>query len=225
LTGRSLSYWRTWFFDCDGVLINSNRVKSEALYRVLSSYGLDAIRRMLAFHRNHGGIGRTHKFQWFEREVLGCHVPGRIDQWKEAYSNELWAGVRTCEEQPGLRPWLARLRSAGCHLFVVSGAEQDELRTILADRELLSLFDDALGSPDNKHEILSRLVHSGAAARPGIFVGDSRYDMEAAVSAGLDTAFLTGWSDHEQVQPVIADVSPTYVAQTLEDLIQQIGGR
>ena len=56
-------------FDCDGVLIESNRVKTLAFGQTVSEFGQEAMDRMMAYHRENGGMSRWKKFEWFYREV------------------------------------------------------------------------------------------------------------------------------------------------------------
>lgn len=58
------------------------------------------------------------------------------------------------------------------------------------------MFDGGLfGSPDNKDTVLAREKASGHLQFPALFVGDSKYDYEAASRAGLDFVFLSDWTE------------------------------
>lgn len=80
--------------------------------------------------------------------------------------------------------------------MIVSGGDQAELREIFADRGLDRLFDGGIfGSPDTKETILARELESGNIRPQALFLGDSTYDHRAAVGAGLDFIFVSGWSE------------------------------
>lgn len=67
---------------------------------------------------------------------------------------------------------------------------------IFAARGLDHLFDGGIfGGPDNKDVILPREMEGGAIRTPALFLGDSRYDFEAAQRAGLDFVFVSGWTE------------------------------
>ena len=51
------------------------------------------------------------------------------------------------------------------------------------------------GSPDTKHEILQRELDAGTIDPNALFLGDSRYDHEAAKAFGLDFVFVSGWTE------------------------------
>lgn len=78
----------------------------------------------------------------------------------------------------------------------MSGGDQIELREIFAARGLEGYFDGGIfGSPDSKDVILEREIAAGTIHTPALFLGDSRYDHIAATRAGLDFAFVSGWSE------------------------------
>ncbi len=58
-----LSRYRTFIFDCDGVLIDSNRVKSNAFFAAGLLYGEEAAHRLVEYHRSSGGVSRYKKFE------------------------------------------------------------------------------------------------------------------------------------------------------------------
>ena len=83
----------------------------------------------------------------------------------------------------------------------MSGGDQAELHYIFAERGLASLFERGIyGSPDTKDEILSREIATGHLELPALFLGDSRYDHEAANLAGLDFIFIHEWTEFSEWQ-------------------------
>ncbi|WP_206057143.1 HAD family hydrolase [Nitratireductor sp. XY-223] len=213
--------WRTWVFDCDGVILNSNSVKRDAMFRAALPYGEHNARALVDYHVHNCGIGREIKFYRFLNEIVGLRegVDDAFNALMTAYSRELWNGVIACEEAPGLREALKVLRDDGVLLYVVSGAQQIELRSILSERGLIGFFDGVFGSPDSKDEILAREFASGAMTRPGIFIGDSRYDADAAARAGLDFVFLHGWSDFDDWRSYFASRVPLLIQETFQDFM------
>src|SRR5690606_28142226 len=60
----------TLVFDCDGVVLDSNRVKTEAFYQVALPYGEAAAQAFVAYHTANGGISRYKKFAHFLHEIV-----------------------------------------------------------------------------------------------------------------------------------------------------------
>ena len=50
-------------------------------------------------------------------------------------------------------------------------------------------------SPDSKEKIFQREISAKRMAKPGLFIGDSRYDYEASKFAGLDFIFVEHWTE------------------------------
>ncbi|WP_439858869.1 HAD family hydrolase [Pseudomonas sp. MBLB4136] len=196
MTVFDVSQYRTLVFDCDGVVLNSNSVKTQAFYVAALPYGESAAQALVDYHVGHGGVSRYKKFEFFLSEVVGRK---KIDEAElktllESYAESVWQGLLNCEMAEGLH--LLREKTPNSRWLIVSGGDQDELRRIFSIRNLESLFDGGVfGSPDNKDLILAREIERGTIAKPAVFFGDSQYDFESATRAGLDFAFVSGWSE------------------------------
>ena len=53
--------YHSLIFDCDGVILNSNQIKSDAFYNVAKQFGDIAAKKLLKFHLENGGISRYKK--------------------------------------------------------------------------------------------------------------------------------------------------------------------
>ncbi len=197
---RDLARYRSLVFDCDGVVLESNRLKTEAFRRTALPWGAAAAEALVAYHTAHGGIARQVKFAHFLAEILPRHAaPGAppappAEALLQAYAAEVRAGLMACAVAPGLEA--LRAATPGARWLIVSGGDQAELRAVFAARGLAGLFDGGIfGSPDDKDTILARERAAGTIPGPALFLGDSRYDHEAASRAGLDFVFVSGWSE------------------------------
>ena len=194
-------------------------VPPSAMYRSALKYGAANADHLVQYHISNGGIGRAIKFRWFIREFLGINkgVEEEVSALNREYRKNLWGGLMTCEISPGIHEILASLRKDSAKLFVVSGADQDELREILRARKLASFFDGIYGAPDNKDQILAREIGLGAITRPAIFLGDSLYDYEASQRARMDFVFISKWSDFKGGQTKFQSDSGVYTANNVAE--------
>lgn len=193
-----LNQYKTWVFDCDGVLLNSNRVKTDAFFEAAKPYGADKAQALVDYHVRHGGISRYVKFEAFLTEIVGREAvdDDELGDLLDRYAGYVKQGLRDCEAASGLER--LRILTRGARWLVVSGGDQEELREVFSTRGLAAHFDGGIfGSPDNKDEILSREIASGTIELPAVFVGDSQYDIEAASRAGLDFIYLSQWSESD----------------------------
>lgn len=191
-------HYLTIIFDCDGVVLDSNRFKTEAFRRAAQPYGDVAAQALVEYHVANGGVSRYVKFRHFLDHIVSEQTqpktgPG-LEALLDAYAQSVRAGLMTCSIAEGL----AELRAATpqARWLIVSGGDQEELRTVFAARDIARYFDGGIfGSPDTKEAILAREIEAGTIRRPAVFLGDSRLDHQAAMRAGLDFRFVADWSE------------------------------
>lgn len=187
--------YKTFVFDCDGVVLNSNRVKTDAFYQAALPYGESAAQALVNYHVQHGGVSRYKKFAYFlENLVTPDKVGPDLDALLNRYASEVREGLISCDIAPGLET--LRKKTPEARWLIVSGGDQAELREIFSVRGIAELFDGGIfGSPDTKDEILSRELESRNITQPALFLGDSKYDYLAARDASIDFVFLSDWSE------------------------------
>lgn len=197
-----ITYYQTLVFDCDGVVLNSNRLKTEAFRAAALPWGQAAGEALVAYHVANGGVSRYAKFTYFLDHILPDYapdaVPGRdgpdMQTLLDSYAQAVRAGLMSCEVAEGLQA--LRAATSQSRWLIVSGGDQSELRDIFAARGLDKYFDGGIyGSPDTKDTIIARELARGNIIHPALFLGDSRYDLQAARTAGLDFMFVSKWTE------------------------------
>ncbi len=185
----------TIVFDCDGVILNSNRVKTEGFREVAKQYGEDAAESLVDYHVQNGGISRYEKFEYLLSDILGRNVDkDEVISLAGDYGDCVYQHLIKCEMVADLEK--LRKYTKNATWIVASGSDQVELRKLFSVRGIAHLFDGGIfGSPDAKDKIIKRELESGNIHNPALFIGDSRYDHEVAIAAGLDFVFVYGWSE------------------------------
>jgi len=192
-----LTQYKTLVLDCDGVVLNSNKTKVNAYFEVAKRNGsTDAQAQALVDHHiQKGSFPRNGKIEYYLKEILKQEVTDEVmQQYMHTFDEILDKTLMDCEVSPGLQA----LREASQHSkwMLLSGGDQRELRTIFARRNLAHLFDAGIfGGPDTKDVVLAREKANGNLQSPALFIGDSKYDFEAATRAGLDFVFLSDWTE------------------------------
>lgn len=197
-----LSDYSTLVFDCDGVVLDSNRIKTDAFRIAALPWGEAAAEALVAHHVVNGGVSRYAKFAYFLEYIVPDHAPRAtlgldgpdLETLLRSYAEAVRSGLMACNVAEGL----SELRAAtpNARWLIVSGGDQTELREIFAARGFDAHFDGGIfGSPDTKHHILARELDAGTIRTPALFLGDSRLDHEAAARAGLDFVFIHGWTE------------------------------
>lgn len=189
--------YETLIFDCDGVVLDSNKVKTEAFYQATLPYGQAAAQAMVDYHIANGGVSRYRKFAHFLEKIapIKAEQSGpNLEALLQVYAGHVHDGLLSCAIAPGLKA--LREKTTNARWLIVSGGDQAELREVFGLREIANWFDGGIfGSPDTKDDILARESTRGTILQPALFLGDSKYDYKASMSAGFDFLFLSGWSE------------------------------
>ncbi len=191
-----LGHYKSAVFDCDGVILDSNGMKSAAFRRSLEGEDPALVDRFIRYHQANGGVSRYVKFLHFFREMK--RVPDfekRAEETMRHYSALSREGLFGCRLIPGVLETVKSFHGRGVPCHVLSGGDQEEILSVFAARELSRHFEKILGSPKTKEENLALLEKEGWLRRPGVYFGDARADFEAARRFNLDFVFVEPFSE------------------------------
>lgn len=189
--------YRSFVFDCDGVILDSNGIKSEAFHAVSRRFGADIADRFVRYHQAQGGVSRYQKFAYLLDEIIEQPVADRealLAELLADFAGRCAAALLDCPLIPGVASVLARI-PAGAATFVVTGGDQEEVRTAFAARGLDRHFREILGSPRPKREHMVLLAARGEIGPGSIYFGDAELDMRLADEFGLEFVFVEGASE------------------------------
>ena len=199
---HQLSTYKTIVFDCDGVVLNSNKVKVDAYFEVAKQNGgTDAqAQAFVDHHVNRGSFPRNGKIEYYLKNILQEEVtPEKIVRYIQSFESILDITLMECEIASGLLA--LKTATANTRWMLLSGGDQAELRRIFPRREiqnhtLADLFEAGIfGGPDLKEDVLKREMHNKNIMLPALFIGDSKYDHQASTAAGLDFIFVSDWTE------------------------------
>lgn len=199
---ESLISYSTIMWDCDGVVLNSNKIKTNAFRSVSLPFGEEASSALVEFHVQNGGMSRYAKFEYFVDTILPAYLPEPFFEDKSAFlrcllsefAETVKAALVKCEIAPGLRELRQSMQNV-CWL-IVSGGDQEELREVFDQRGIADYFDGGIyGSPKDKYSIVAELLESKHVHLPCLFVGDSRLDHEVASAFGFEFIFVNQWTE------------------------------
>ncbi len=202
-----LTHYKTIVFDCDGVVLNSNKTKVNAYFSVAKRMGGtdEQAQALVEHHVAKGSFPRNGKIEYYLNYIVKQPItPELMQQYMHAFDDILDTTLMQCEVASGLLELKAATPEA--RWMLLSGGDQAELRRIFPRRNLAHLFEAGIfGGPDQKEIVLSREKANGNLQLPALFVGDSKYDHQAANHAGLDFLFLSDWTEVRDWQTYCAE--------------------
>ncbi len=185
-------------FDCDGVILNSNQIKTEAFKQIFEPFGLKASNKMIDFHIKNGGISRYKKIDYFIENYVKNRDKKYLDDLKldllKNFSKILKNSLVSSEVCNNLK--LLKLKTSNSKWFIVSGGDQEELKFTFQKKQISSLFDGGIyGSPSTKYEIIENEIKNGNIVKDAIYFGDSKLDYEVANFFNFDFVFVSQWTE------------------------------
>ena len=186
-------------FDCDGVILNSNHLKTSAFYDVALFAGEEIATRFAKYHVENGGVSRYVKFKFFIEHFLNLNANSEVGQTLYAqllhdYSLRVKHAMLTCEMTTALDS--LKLKTSSASWAVASGSDQEELRSIFYARNLDNYFDLGIfGSPSSKLTIVRVLISDNFQSSSGLVIGDSLLDYKVSLELQTDFIYISGWAE------------------------------
>jgi phosphoglycolate phosphatase-like HAD superfamily hydrolase len=191
-----VSRHKIWVFDCDGVVLDSNKLKTEAFHDVAKPFGMEAAKGLIDYHLSNGGVSRFKKFEWFLQSIRGNDFSREEHQLLcNQYGDLVKRKLVDCPYTDGFILLLNRLNNLGIKPYIVSGGFQDELRDVFLQRGVADCFAAIYGSPRDKCTILDNMALDGLTISSGIFFGDAKADFEAASQFEMSFVFVRKYSE------------------------------
>ena len=180
-------HYETFFFGFDGVLADSVEVKTRAFAKLFEPHGPEVVARVVAHHRDHGGMTRVDKFRHYYHEYLGKSLSKKemadfCQRFSELVVDKVVAAPEINGAYEFLRRWCGRL---AC--FVISATPDEEIKEIVKRRGMEGYFKEVSGAPaDKKKNLETLLAKYNLNPSRCCFFGDAESDYLAAHSCGVD---------------------------------------
>ena len=191
-----LSNYEVYIFDCDGVILDSNQLKIEAMKNALEAHFLSPrqIEQCVSYFRYNFGKSRFHHVAHFLDSFLSVAPEQKAEierQILESFSKQCRTLYLLADLTPGFITFIKQCQGKK---YVASGSEQGELRDVFAERGLDKYFDGVFGSPMPKAELIKHILEQEQNTNAVMF-GDAESDMLSAHQNEIDFVFYTPYSN------------------------------
>lgn len=170
------------FWDFDGVIKESVRVKANAFFQLFKPYGGKVVKRVLRHHSNNGGMSRYSKIpiylKWANQRVTAKIV----DHYCKQFSLLVVNNVIQSPWVLGVENYL-RNKPLNQIFILITATPQNEIEYILRALKLEKVFFKVYGAPIKKIDAIRESI-SALCVEPSkcLVIGDSIVDFEAAAS-------------------------------------------
>jgi len=179
--------------DFDGVVVDSNNIKSEAFIRLFESYE-DKIKEIKIFQKENESLSRFVKFEHIAKNILMSEMPEKVvSEWLKKYSDLTIENVCKCNEIIGALDFINYFQKI-MPVYLISATPLDDLNIIIDERGYRNLFKKIYGSPLKKQDALKEIINSERINHTEIiYIGDSQSDFVAANEVNISFyAFNSG---------------------------------
>ena len=205
-------------FDCDGTLVDGQAAICDTMEQAFATAGLprpdrNAVRRMV-------GLSLPYALNELAPDASDDERARVVEAYKDGYRGLRTAGLLSEPLYDGIRELVARLDAAGWLLGVATGKSDRGLHACLDTHGIKQLFvtlQTADRHPSKPHPAMlqTALAEAGVEASDAVMIGDTSFDMEMAVAAGV-RAIGVSWGYHEADE--LMATGACAVADTIEQL-------
>ncbi len=188
--------------DFDGVVIESNDIKTQAFEKVFSQFPQykDA---MMQFHSDNVSISRVEKFNYLTK-LMGRGTDTKLKaDMASNFSQHVLEDILTVRLVKGAERFLKMFKGQ-MPLYLASVTPTNELNEILEKRGLLHWFDGVYGCPPwtKANAIRDILSRNSIAPKNGLLIGDSAGDQRAALETGIQFMARDSGLKFDEIPPL-----------------------
>lgn len=169
-------------FDFDGVILDSMNIRDRGFEEIIIKYDESKVEEFIKFHRFNGGLSRFYKLRYFFEKILDQEVSDdKIQELAEEFSKIMRRELVKKKYLISETIKFIKENYKNYRFFIVSGSEQNELRYLCEKLEIDKYFEQILGSPIHKNDLIKNLIKELNLKKDEcLLIGDSYNDYEAA---------------------------------------------
>lgn len=168
------------FWDFDGVIKDSMKVKTSAFQKLFLPYGHKVTEEIINHHEANGGVSRFEKIPLYLKWAGEDVSIELVDKFCDLFSKAVLQSVIDSHWVPGVHEYLCdHYREK--YFVLVTATPQDEIEEILSALEIVRWFREIFGAPTDKKDAV-QLVLEKQKFMPcdALLIGDAKTDLLAA---------------------------------------------
>lgn len=190
-----LKKYHVCIFDCDGVILDSNKIKTNAFKQALKDEPRDKISELVKYHKENGGVSRYKKFEYFYKKISPSeNYDKRLEIALDTFATLVRKELLEADFIPGILSFINSLNESNLSCFVNSGSDEKELNQIFSIKGISDRFKGIFGSPATKFENTRKILDL-MGDKKYLFFGDSKSDYLSAKEFDIDFIFVDGFSE------------------------------
>jgi len=196
---RLFSEYDLLIFDCDGVILNSNTLKIEAMRSALEESGISSteVDSCTTFFKDNFGKSRFFHIERFAEKLIQIET-SNVEQFKTSLLASYSKQCKSLYLLANLTPFVSDVLTTSKSIkYVASGSEQKELIDVFQQRKLDDNFKEIFGSPETKVNHVTHILAKHPFSK-AVMIGDAVSDLEAAKDNNIDFIFYSPFSNVEE---------------------------
>jgi len=182
-----INKYKVIFFDFDGVIADSVKIKSDAFFELYKSFGENVANKVVHHHEKNGGVSRYKKIKYYHESFLDKKVDDEeLNRITDKFSKIVVNKVINAPEIKGARAFLKKYHRI-IDMWLISATPIEEIRQIVEMRGISEYFKGVFGFPAHKDRVVAELIKNNSYNKSRcLFIGDSYTDYEAAKKNKID---------------------------------------
>ena len=185
-----INNYKNYIFDCDGVILKSNAIKTNAFKHTLNEFNKNKVERLIDYHKKNGGISRQKKIEYFFKHIEKNTINPNLDKYIKRFGKYSSSQLMKSVLIDGVLDFIKHIHKHDKSLFIVSGSLETELKDIIEHKNITNYFSGIFGSPKDKYKILEDLSLS-IELNKSVFFGDSEIDYIVSKSNNVDFVYVS----------------------------------
>ena len=190
------------FWDFDGVILNSNKVRDSGFEIVLNDFPKNQVALLLNYHKQNGGLSRYVKFRYFFEVIRGEKVSNdKIQTYAQLFSDIMLRELKNRDLLIKDSVKFIEENKDNYRMHIVSGSDGDELNLLCQSLDIDKYFKTIHGSPTAKNDLVKNILKEfNYKEELCVLIGDSVNDYDAAIKNNIK--FL-GYNYHNSDETII----------------------